>query len=331
MNVKDYIKDTLTLRGKEIPVKLCSLPVVDLTFYPENPRIYSFICGNGLVPDQEEIQDRLMSLEHVKELYQSIKSNGGLHDPIIVRDNVAVEGNSRLAAYRRLADEDPIKWGKVKCRVLPDDVGDDLVFTLLGEYHIIGRKDWAPYEQAGYVYRRHKGHDISVKQIASEVGLSSKKVGFLIKVYSFMVEHNDTDVDHWSYYLEYLKSSVIAKAREAQPKLDEVVVNKIKSGEISHAADIRDKLKVVAMAKEKILKRFVEGEKTLYQSYDSASDQGTNDSCFKKLHAFRGWIVDKDTEETIMELHKELKEKCIFELKKIDQHAEILVKKIKEY
>jgi acetolactate synthase small subunit len=110
-----------------------------------------------------------------------------------------------------------------------------------------------------------------------------------------------------------------------------VVVNKIKSGEISHAADIRDKLKVVAMAKEKILKRFVEGEKTLYQSYDSASDQGTNDSCFKKLHAFRGWIVDKDTEETIMELHKELKEKCIFELKKIDQHAEILVKKIKEY
>ena len=25
---------------------------------------------------------------------------------------------------------------------LPSDMGEDLIFALLGEYHIIGRKDW---------------------------------------------------------------------------------------------------------------------------------------------------------------------------------------------
>ena len=83
---------------------------------------------------------------------------------------VVLEGNSRLAAYRELAKNDAIKWGKAKVRLLPDDISEELVFALLGEYHIIGRKDWAPYEQAGYLYRRNVTHGVSAQSMARRDG-----------------------------------------------------------------------------------------------------------------------------------------------------------------
>jgi hypothetical protein len=149
-------KSSLTLAGREIPVIHRFLSQVALKFYPENPRIYSMISADEKTPSQLEIEHRLGDMDHVKQLVQSIRANGGLLDPIIVRDGdcVVLEGNSRLAAYRLLAKSDPIKWGKVKCCLLPSTIEESLIFALLGEYHIIGRKDWAPYEQAGYLYRR---------------------------------------------------------------------------------------------------------------------------------------------------------------------------------
>ena len=115
-----WVKDTVTLGGQEIPVRNGYLPVHDLSFYSENPRIYSLIQRPGVEPSQDEIFDRLRGLDHVKQLIQSIRANGGLTDPMLVKDSdlVVLEGNSRLAAYRELARNDAIKWGKAKVRLL---------------------------------------------------------------------------------------------------------------------------------------------------------------------------------------------------------------------
>jgi ParB-like chromosome segregation protein Spo0J len=67
--------------------------------------------ANGKQPTQEEIQQQLSELEHVKELREDIKRNGGLLEPLIVREGSleVLEGNRRLAAYRQLAAKEPIK------------------------------------------------------------------------------------------------------------------------------------------------------------------------------------------------------------------------------
>src|SRR6266853_1220958 len=95
------------------------------------------------IPDQETICRELQKLEHVRELQDDIVANGGLMDPLIVRDGdlVVLEGNSRLAAYRFLYKKDPVKWAKVRCTVLPKDIDEKLVFALLGQYHVKGKKD----------------------------------------------------------------------------------------------------------------------------------------------------------------------------------------------
>ena len=180
-----WVSDTLTLGGEEIPVRNGYLPINDLSFYPDNPRIYSLIQRPGVVPSQDEILNRLSRMDHVKQLIQSIMANGGLTDPMLVRDGdfVVLEGNSRLAAYRVLARNARVKWGKAKVRLLPSGISEKLVFALLGEYHIIGRKDWAPYEQAGYLYRRNVTHDVSAQSMASEMGLPVRTVNHLINTY----------------------------------------------------------------------------------------------------------------------------------------------------
>jgi len=143
------------------------LAQVNLKFYVDNPRVYSVLRNMDDEPSQDEIEALMVDMDHVKQLKQSIEANGGLIDPLIVRagDNVVLEGNSRLAAYRLLCRIDPIKWGMVRCKVLPHDIDDSAIFTLLGQYHIVGRKDWSPYEQAGYLYRRIKDTKLPIEEM----------------------------------------------------------------------------------------------------------------------------------------------------------------------
>src|ERR1051326_3293104 len=99
---------TLTVRKQEIPVTTKYLLQTSLKFFPENPRIYSLVRSDGKEPTQPQIYDRLLEQEHVKQLVQDIRRNGGLIEPLLVRDGSmeVLEGNSRLAAYRYLAKTD---------------------------------------------------------------------------------------------------------------------------------------------------------------------------------------------------------------------------------
>jgi len=330
MDKSEWVHDTLTLVGKEISVMLGSLPQSDLRFYTENPRVYSIIRPDEVAPPQSEIEERLGAMDHVKQLRQSIVANGGLIDPLIVRDGdyVVLEGNSRLAAYRILAKGDAIRWGMAKVKLLPSDIGEDVVFSLLGEYHIIGRKDWAPYEQAGYLYRRHSKYGVDPAKMANEMGLSTRMVNQLLSVYRFMVDHKDNNVDRWSYYEEYLKHNDIKKARQEHPELDDVVAAKIASGEIPRAVDVREKVRTIARAGGKVLKEFIEVEGTLEDSYDRALVHGAKNPWPKRFNDFRMRLIEADTLVALREMTESHRKKCVYELRKINDAIQLLLKRI---
>lgn len=325
-------EDALTIGGKEISIKLAWIPQVDLKFYPENPRIYSIVCADEKEPNQEEIEERLTEMDRIRVLAQSIRANGGLLEPLIVKanDNIVLEGNSRLAAYRILAKENPVKWGKVKCKLLPTTISDDDIFALLGEYHIISRKDWEPYEQAGYLYRRHKMQKVTIENIGKELGIKPSEIKHLIEVYEFMIKHKDNDSKRWSYYHEYLSSNSIQKARDRHPELDKVIVEKIKTKEIPRADDIRSKLKTITKAPSpKILDKLTKGEIKFDEAYERATAGGAGNVIYERFHRFRTQLAENKLEEDIAELDEALTNKCIFELKKIHTRAEQLIKRFK--
>lgn len=313
------IDTTITIGKKEIAVKEGLMPHTQLKFFPENPRIYSIITGTGKLHSQDDIEQKLIDMEHVKQLVTSIRDNGGLTDPVIVRDGdfVVLEGNSRLAAYRALSKFDPIKWGKLKVKLLPKDIAEDQVFTLLGQYHIIGRKDWQPYEQAGYLYRRNKTHRIDPSDIAREIGLPVQTIRHYIEVYDFMLRHSDTDVKHWSFYDEYLKTRAFQSARKADPGIDAIVVKKVKKNEIPRAIDIREKMQPIFVSGGSILRGFLEKDSSLEDAYERASARGIDNVWYKRLHKFREFLVSDEAKGSFAEMDNAHLKKCKFELKKI--------------
>ena len=326
----------ITIGKKEYEVDETQLNQCELLFYEENPRVYSILRANGGSPTQKEVEEKMTSMEHVKQLKLSIEQNGGLIDPLIVikkeNDYIVLEGNSRLAAYRLLAQKDPVKWQKVRVQILPDTVSEDEIFTLLGQYHLVGRKDWSVFEQAAYLYRQKRASNLEIDTLAKSVGLSEGKVKTFISVYEFMLEHDDLKPDRWSYYEEYLKSRGVKKYRDTSPAIDEVFVKQVKSGAIKQAMDVRTVLGEVAKASDKTAKKvmqdFIEEKRDIYEAREILQATGKTTDNYKHIKKFQELICNTDVQNAI-KLESTSNKDLIFTLKKIQKELDRLLKEYK--
>lgn len=330
-DVRGLDQDTLTIAGKRLRVCVGEIPQSDLVFFVENPRIHSLLHSDGTEPTQEEIQEQLQGMEHVKELVQDIRRNGGLIDALMVRSGTreVIEGNSRLAAYRCLAGEDPIRWGKVKATLLPEPVESVVIDMLLGQYHLKGKAEWPPYEQAGYLYRRVTHHGANVNALAAELGLGKRRIGQVIEAYSFMVEKKDTVRDRWSYYYEYIRSNQIKRARNKFPEeLDAVVVEMIKRGKFARAQDLRDKLPVICSSSGKALLKFATGKLDFDEAFDLAEHGGGTNAAYRKVERFRKWLADPEVQEDLAAAPPQVLKRVAFETRQLQRVLKALEKKL---
>jgi hypothetical protein len=317
------VESSMLIRGTKVPTVTREVPIKELNFYPDNPRIYSIVVVDGEKPTQTDILERLQVMEHVRQLVQDIKANGGLIDPLIVRagDMVVLEGNSRLAAYRHLAAGGDERWFRATCTILPADIDEKLVFALLAQYHVKGKKDWAPYEKAGFIYRRFKEQHVDLQQAAPEMGLTKDEARHLITVYEFMIDHDDRDPAHWSYYDEFLKSRKIKKARDEVAGFTEFIVGEVKSGSMGKAMDLRDKLPVICAANSKILKRYMAGVHTFADAHEDAVVAGGENPALNRMKRFRKWLAETTTEDDVKDAPKAIRDVMQFELKAIEAKA----------
>ena len=323
--------DYIMIGNKKIPTQSCELNQADLLFFPENPRVYSALNSDGTSPSQEDIEEHMKSLDHVRDLRDDIEKNGGLMEPIIVRDGdfVVLEGNSRLAAYRLLCEKDAVKWGKIKCNLLPADIPDDLVFKLIGQFHIKGKKPWDPYEQASYLFRRANETKTPIASIAEELNIKSADAQKMVEAVKLMKEHGEYDNHKYSYYLEYVKDPSIKKYRETNPDIDETVISEIKKGNIARAEDIRLLGKVAKVGdkqSKKLMKEVSEGQITIYDAHEAMEENGKLESCLSKLKNFRKYI-NNDNFEKSMRCNENTYKQGLYEIKKIIQRLTNLNKK----
>lgn len=290
------IERIMTIGNKQVKVIEKELQQSQLLFYPENPRVYNALHGIvGDNPSQEEIQRHMQQLENVKILKLSIEANGGLLEPIIVRKNIVLEGNSRLAAYRLLAKNDPIKWGMIKANVMPENTPEELVIALLGTIHIIGKTPWTPFEQAGYLTRAINKTRKPIDALANELGLQKSVAQAFIRVYQKMVENDDAVPHKWSYYYELDKRNDIKAADENNPSLEllHTLMEMIKEDKIEKAADLRDVGKIVKAKgenAEQALEEFLNGDITIKEAVELAKDDTKLASLQKKVDIFLDFL-----------------------------------------
>jgi len=327
----EEIIDTLTIGNTKIAVKIVELEQANLIFYPENPRVFSALNSDGTVPSQEDIEEHMKNMEHVRELAQDIKNNGGLMEEIIVRagDFAVLEGNSRLAAYRLLAEKDAVTWSKIKCKLLPSDISEELVFKLIGQFHIKGKKPWEPYEQANYLYRRVQQTRLHIEDIAQELGIQPSKAKNMVDAVELMRTEEDSNTRDFSYYFEYVKDKSIQKYRDTHANMDKLFAEQVKKGEIKEAKDVRLLAKVAKVGdkqSKKLMNSYLDGDVTVYDAYDAMDQNGKLDSSVNKLKAFRQYVCSDSFEKNArssVETYKNAR----FEVEKIQRRLKQLLDK----
>lgn len=310
---------TIKIGKTEYVVEIKKIEVAKLLFYPKNPRVYNVLNSNkDTDPEQDEIYNYLKSLDHIKSLRQNIESNGSIVYPIIVCRNVVYEGNSRLAAYKMLCEKKPVEFGEILCEVLPDDVSEDAIFTLLAALHINSRKDWGSFEKGGYLYRRQQQSSKPIEMIAEEVGIASSEAKKLVSVYTTMVKNEDTEENKWSYYDELYKiKNIVTKVSETHPEfgVEEKILSSIKDDAIQMAQDIR---KVGALLKStdkeavSLLNEALDGNITLDGALEQVAETDSAERIATQINRTRTLILKKDFKSQY-----EQSEKVQFELKKL--------------
>lgn len=292
-------KREMPIGNKSVIVTDTLLKQSDLLFYAENPRVFSALHTlDDDSPSQETIEKEMCKLDHVKTLRTSIEANGGLLEPVIVRGNIVLEGNCRLAAYRMLAKSDINKWSYIRCTVLPDDITEEQVLSLLGTIHIIGRMDWSAFEKAGYLYRTKQKSRRPIKAIAADLGMKLSEATLAVKVYERMREEEDMQPQKWSYYYELLKNPSIVNTDEENPEMKIVpkVIEKIKNEEFTDAKDIR-KIGTVIKSKNDdaldVLNEFLDGEIDLEDAVDLTDDLNKAQTVNKGFRNFHKLLNDK--------------------------------------
>lgn len=151
---------SITILGKEISYVSEQKDIHELHFYEENPRVYSKLQENPFFENAEDkqrfVQKQMEKETSVKKLIEEIKRQGGILEPIVVLyPSKVLEGNSRLAALRKLNKDEPYeeKWQTVPCRLL-NNLAEEEIDAYLHQIHVQGKTEWSPYEKAYKTYKR---------------------------------------------------------------------------------------------------------------------------------------------------------------------------------
>ena len=336
----------LKIRGNAIPYTEDLLPVGELAFYPDNPRIYSEFTD----PEdqtQENIQAKLVETEDVKELRDQIDRDGQVNEPLLcvpIREDSEIygkykyqvlEGNRRLAALR-MEKKGSLPATDVMCSILDFSKyngreTESLIFQLLGQVHIIGKKNWETYERAAYIYRRFKNHGVPVEDIGKEIpGQTAAKIRQLIEAFEMMLAAGDKDTSNWSYYLAYVSGRRMGTKRKDIPNLDERVVSLIAQGKFHRALDLRDRLPDVLDSKSARAMFFDKDEDDPFREALTIADaKGDTNAALKRLKRFRKEVGTRETKTQIGKLLKTSATKgpTEYELKQIVKLANQLLER----
>lgn len=271
----------LNILGESIPYSHEEYSIHDLRFLKGNPRVYEDVHGTpgfskmSVDEQQRVIYERLIKKPSVTELVPELKRHGGLMEPLVVeyRSMEVVEGNSRLAACRKLQKEDTAgEWERVPCIVV-SEFTDEQRAAYLAQVHVKGKRQWSAYEKHNFAYVR-KQNGATLDEIARTFVVSPSTVRTWIKVIQEMKANDDREPRNFSYYNVMVRTPEIANAEES---VRDVLRAKIKTKQKEFKArELRDKLPTV-LQKPKVKAKFIRGDINLDEAYQRARRSRTED------------------------------------------------------
>ena len=285
---------TISIMGEEVAASHVLVPIQELLFLPDNPRVYAAVREMPgmdqltIEERQQRIFKRLLSEPSVRNLIPEIKRDGGLQEPIIVRWDTkqVIEGNSRLAVYRHLHETSrDVQWTKIRCLIVAKLTHDQQT-RLLGQSHLHGKTDWSRYAKALFCYRWVIEEDRAANVLHDISGITVGEIKKNVKVIQLMNKSDDDKQSHFSHYEILVRNRAISSALDTNEALRETLLAQIKTGAFT-AQQLRDRLPAV-ITKPRILRKYEREEIDLEDAYDRAKTSTTE----KRLKSIRDRLDD---------------------------------------
>lgn len=274
-------KKEMKLLGETISISSDYIDIYDLKFLKDNPRVYA--CTHGELGFHEKMEEeqqeiifrKLLQEPSVKNLIPEVIQHGGLIEPILIRHDTkeVIEGNSRLAVYRKLDQrKEKGEWGLIPCNIV-SNLTDDQQAAFLNQIHVKGKTQWSAYEKANFAFvRKERGWPVS--KIAELFGESESTIRDRVRTIEDMKNNEDTQRSHFSYY-KVLRGPKIAPEIRKRSDLRDRVFEDIKnlgSDEEDNnfkAQELREKMPAIT-AKPKVLRKYIDRTVDLDEAYQSA-------------------------------------------------------------
>ena len=203
-----------------------SLPTEQIAFDEENPRIKVALEKYGDKLDDQRIRFALQTATEgssatssYRSLKDSIRASRGISVPIVVSPNaggfVCVDGNTRLAIYKELRDEEaPGDWTTINCLVLDDPSPTDIE-TIRVTAHLVGAREWPAYEKARYLHYLRNVEFMDYDELIARCGGNKATITRQIDAFHEMNEfYRDVSsddafkVDRFSGFVELQKRNI---------------------------------------------------------------------------------------------------------------------------
>lgn len=233
------MKETkISIGGHSIIYEIQQKDIDELESYQKNPRIATIVDSLEKVTEKA-IDDALWQLSKTHELKRTIEQDGGLIHPIIVYENKVLEGNTRLCCYRHLFDDlKDNKWRKIPCQIITEQLTQDDIYRLLCTEHIDGKIEWDAWEKAHF-FSKLQEEGKSPEEIAKITKESPSSINNKIKAYKLMIQSGVHDKEKYSYFEQIVISKPIREISKIEPKIESLVIKKVKDGTIRRAETIR--------------------------------------------------------------------------------------------
>lgn len=189
-----------------------------LEMYGSHPTPEQFYLALGAAGDEEG--DHSATFEKLKN---SIQTNGGIIQPIILnRQNgkyVCVEGNTRLALYKKFQSENVKgKWTHIPALVF-EDMKDFQIDSIRLQVHLVGTRPWDPYSKAKYLYHLRNEKNMPLAMLVEFCGGRESDVIMSINAFSDMesyyrpiVGEGNFDTSRFSGFIELQKQPNLKQA-----------------------------------------------------------------------------------------------------------------------
>jgi hypothetical protein len=242
---------TIPIEKKQVVVKVERVALSTLKLDPKNPRLRRQIATEKLKgsPTTKQLAEFIYNtFRYARELFQQIRDNGGIVDPVhITHDNMVVEGNCRVACQIKLAELQPNapEWKTVPVWRLPPNITSRQIKILQGNFHVSPKNRWEAYARAGHLFELHFDEKMSFAEIAKNVGMREPVVERLVNQYSlitreFLPRTKDSDGSaYWSFVDEFYKRRDLKEFRGDEKNIRRFV-QWVLDGKIPGGVDVRN-------------------------------------------------------------------------------------------